>query len=53
MEDFHQTEPENMHYNELAQGVKHFKKNEEGREQMCEAVENMRKNMQQEKKLFM
>ena len=23
--DFHQTNPENMHYDALAQGVKHFK----------------------------
>lgn len=39
MRDFHQTNPENMHYEALAQGVKHFKETEEGREQMCEAVE--------------
>ena len=28
-----------MHYEALAQGVKHFKETEEGREIMCEAVE--------------
>ena len=39
MKDFHQTDPENMHYEALAQGVKHFKETEEGREIMCEAVE--------------
>ena len=39
MKDFHQTDPENMHYDALAQGVKHFKETEEGRESMCEAVE--------------
>ena len=39
MKDFHQTDPENMHYDALAQGVKHFKETEEGREIMCEAVE--------------
>ena len=35
----HQTDPEKMHYDALAQGVKHFKETEEGREDMCEAVE--------------
>lgn len=39
MNDFHQTDPDNMHYEELAQGVKHFKDLEEGREIMCEAVQ--------------
>lgn len=39
MKDFHQTEPENIHYAVLAQGVKYFKETERGREQMCEAVE--------------
>ena len=52
----HQTDPEKMHYDALAQGVKHFKETEEGREDMCEAVEKMQKNMQkntpQEKRLF-
>ena len=43
MKDFHQTDPENMHYDALAQGVKHFKETEEGREQMCEAVEKYAK----------
>ena len=39
MNDFHQTDPDNMHYEELAQGVKHFKEVEEGRDTMCEAVQ--------------
>lgn len=43
MKDFHQTDPEHMHYNALAQGVKHFKETEEGRGQMCEAVEEYAK----------
>ena len=43
MKDFHQTDPENMHYDALAHGVKHFKETEEGREQMCEAVEKYAK----------
>lgn len=39
MKDFNQTDPSNMYYGVLAQGVKHFKETEGGREQMCEAVE--------------
>ena len=39
MNDFQQTDPDNMHYEELAQGVKHFKEVEEGRDTMCEAVQ--------------
>lgn len=39
IKDFHQTDTENMHYDALAQGVKHFKETEEGREIMCESVE--------------
>ena len=35
-----------MHYEALAQGVKHFKETEEGRDNMCEAVEKSQKNMQ-------
>ena len=38
MQDFHQTDPDNMHYKELSQGVRHFKEVEEGRDTMCEAV---------------
>lgn len=30
MQDFHQTDPDNMHYKELSQGVRHFKEVEEG-----------------------
>ena len=43
MEDFHQQDPDNMYYDALAQGVKHFKETEKGRDQMCEAVENYAK----------
>ena len=43
MNDFHQTDPDNMHYEELAQGVKHFKEVEEGRDTMCEAVQEYAK----------
>ncbi len=39
MEDFHQKDSENMHFTALADGVKHFKETEKGRETMCEAVE--------------
>lgn len=37
--DFHQTNPENMHYDALAQGVKHFKEVEGGYEKISEIVE--------------
>ena len=43
MEDFHQQDPDNMYYDASAQGVKHFKETEKGRDQMCEAVENYAK----------
>ena len=38
MEDFHQTESENMHFKVLAQGIEHYKETEKGRETMCDAV---------------
>ena len=43
MQDFHQTDPDNMHYKELSQGVRHFKEVEEGRVTMCEAVQEYAK----------
>ena len=30
MKDFHQTDPDKMHYDVLAQGMKHFKETEKG-----------------------
>ncbi len=39
VEDFHQKDAKEMHFKTLADGVKHFKETEEGRENMCEAVE--------------
>lgn len=39
MRDFHQTDSRNIHYDVLAHGVKHYKEDKEGRENMCEAVE--------------
>ena len=30
MQDFHQTDPDNMHYKELSQEIRHFKEVEEG-----------------------
>ena len=33
-----------MYYDALAQGVKHFKETEKGRDQMCEAVEKYARN---------
>lgn len=43
MQDFQQTDPDNMHYKELSQGVRHFKEVEEGRDTMCEAVQEYAK----------
>ena len=39
MKDFHQTDSNNIYYKALAQGVRHFKETEEGRETMCESVQ--------------
>ena len=39
MSDFRQVDPDHMHYEELSRGVKHFKEVEEGRDTMCEAVQ--------------
>lgn len=38
-----QQDLDNMYYDAFAQGVKHFKETEKGRDQMCEAVENYAK----------
>lgn len=43
MQDFHQANPENIHYNVLAQSVKHFKETEKGRGQMSEVLEKYAK----------
>lgn len=48
MSDFHQVDPDNMHYKELSQGVKHFKEVEEGRDSMCEAVQEYAKEYAKE-----
>lgn len=45
MRDFHQICSDNIYYEELAQGVKHFKETEEGREIMCESVEKYGNDM--------
>lgn len=37
--DFHQADSKNIHYDVLAHGVKYYKEDKEGRENMCEAVE--------------
>lgn len=42
--DFHQTKAEKIHYKELADGVRHFKETEGGREDMCEAMEKYAKS---------
>lgn len=48
MRDFHERDPQNMHYQELSQGVKHFKEVEGGRDTMCEAVEEYAKEYARE-----
>ena len=49
IEDFHQRESEDMHYKALADGVKHFKETEEGREIMCESVKEYAKEYADER----
>ena len=39
-----QQDLDNMYYDAFAQGVKHFKETEKGRDQMCEAVEKYARN---------
>ena len=39
MADFHQKDSEDIHFKALADGVKHYKETEEGRDVMCESVE--------------
>ena len=39
IKDFHSLKSEGMHYKEFAEGVRHFKETEEGREIMCKEVE--------------
>lgn len=46
--DFHQPNPDNMHYAVLADSVKHFKETQKGRGNMCEAVENYAKEYAKE-----
>ena len=49
MQDFHQADPDNMHYKELAEGVRHYKESKGGNEIMCEAVENYAEEYGKEK----
>ena len=48
MDDFRQTEPENMHFKILSQGVEHYKETEKGRETMCDAVREYAKEYAKE-----
>lgn len=41
MHDFRCTKSKDIHFKELADGVKHFKETEEGREIMCDAFERL------------
>lgn len=52
LEDFRQPNPENIHYTELASGMKHFKETEKGRDQMSEAVEEYAKEYAEQKQMI-
>ena len=49
IEDFHQKDAEDIHNKVLADGVKHFKETEEGREIMCESVKEFAKEYADER----
>ena len=49
--DFHPKDEDHIFYEELADGVKYFKENEEGREDMCEAVEKYTKSYADEREV--
>ncbi len=51
MDDFRQTESENMHFKVLAQGVEHYKETEKGRETMCDAVKEYAKEYAYEREM--
>lgn len=42
MHDFFCTDPDDMHYKQLADKVRYFKENEEGVKRMCATLEKMR-----------
>ncbi len=42
MHDFYCTDPDDMHYKQLADKVRYFKENEEGVRSMCATLEKMR-----------
>ena len=42
MHDFFCTDPDDMHYKELADKVRYFKENEKGVAAMCKVMEDMR-----------
>ena len=46
--DFHQTDPERMHYGALSKGVRHFKEIEKERDGMCDAVKEYAKEYAEE-----
>ncbi|MBR5073555.1 MAG: hypothetical protein IKX29_08415, partial [Bacteroidales bacterium] len=43
MHDFFCTDPDDMHYRELAEKARYFKQDEKGVAAMCKAMEDMRK----------
>ena len=44
MHDFFCTDPDDMHYRELAEKARYFKQDEKGVATMCKAMEDMRKD---------
>ena len=46
MHDFFCTDPDDMHFKELADKVRYFKEDEKGVEAMCKVMEDMRNEVQ-------
>lgn len=51
MHDFLCTNPDEMHYEELANKARYYKENEEGVSTMCKALEDMRNEVAEQTKL--
>ena len=51
MHDFFCTDPDDMHFKELADKVRYFKENEEGVAAMCKVMEDMRNEVAEKMKI--
>ena len=51
MHDFFCTNPDEMHYKELAKKVRYYKEDEKGVSMMCKAMEDMRNEVAEQTKL--